>query len=141
MRLNSWYRLCIIISIIYLCVLSYFSFLNFPSHTYVSHNDSLYADIDTKAIVRDDARVEINVVKVVMPNDYIITFKAGTPKDVIKEVELGYRYALEQKASVQLAEERKYYLFSVLLGWVIPCTIISLIRKRRRSSLNTVYSH
>ena len=115
--------------------------MNFPSHSYVVHSDSLYADIDTNVIVSGDTRFEKNTAKATMTNDHIITFKAGTSKEVIKEVELAYQHALEQKASVQLAEERKYYLFSVLLGWIIPCTIISLIRKRLRSKANIIYGH
>lgn len=122
MKLNGWHRLWILLSAVYLILVTLYVIFKFPNAAEIPHQAEFYKKLSQKsaAMIERDIFDEIQpgfhpIIE--MPNKHIIHFTVKVSEEDMNIASQEYWRVVEQKAT----EKRLHLLLYAFLFWAVPC--------------------
>jgi hypothetical protein len=126
MKLKGWHRLWIFVSLVYLCLIIIYCFIEFPKPERIAHKDEFYKELSKQSfsmLYYDPLGIMNDNIKVEMPNSHVILFSNKFKKEEIESASKEYWTIIENKAN----KERLHLMGYAFLFWLIPCTGVYLL--------------
>lgn len=132
MRSNGWYRLWILLSLIYLCLIVFYCSIIFPKPEKIGHKYEFYKELSKTSFAMlynngnpllVDMALGNESLSVAMPNGHTMVFSNKFKQADLEGAAKEYWSVIEKKAN----EERIHLILYAFILWLGPCIALYVL--------------